>query len=88
MNETEPAELTPAYYLRQERERLGLNQQQLAGLLSISMQKMRALEALPGNPLEKLKVRDFATLARHGMDVNLILTGGRVIPLDKRYLPS
>lgn len=81
-----PEEFTPAFYLRQERERIGLTQAQLASKLGIGIRALQSMELLPEGPLAKLKTHHFAQLARMGMDVNPILTGGRVIPLCKEYL--
>ncbi|WGK88069.1 helix-turn-helix domain-containing protein [Pseudomonas migulae] len=56
--------------IAQERERLGLSQAELAGKLSIGLQKMKAIEA---GSMRPLNMQLMAYLAHCGFDINYVL---------------
>lgn len=70
--------------LREERERLGLNQTEFGALLGVSRGTQKNYE-LGANSLD---LRYVSALEEHGVDAAFVLTGRRSTPLGQMFTPD
>lgn len=76
------------YRIKQERERIGLSEQELAKRLNINVLKLRYAESHGGAPLDKFKPIHFYLMVSCGMDLNYIFGAEHAAHNEKSYIDN